>query len=64
MALPLPERSGQNPIGVYIITNFFFGRKSVVFALASEGKNGNATDAPVVVMNCLRENFIKYYVIM
>ena len=32
--------------------------------LAREGKNGNATVAPVVVMNCLRENFIIYYVIM
>jgi hypothetical protein len=46
------------------MTSFLLERRLVVLLSAMDGKKGNATEAPAVVMNCLRENFIKYYVIM
>jgi hypothetical protein len=51
---------------MYIITSFLFGKRAFADAPEREGRKGRARVAPLVEMNCLRDNFMtrlkKYYI--
>jgi hypothetical protein len=43
---------------MYIMTNFLFGNRGLGPAPEREGRKGRATVAPLLEMNCLRDNFM------
>jgi hypothetical protein len=51
---------------MYIITNFLLGKSAFADAPERDGKKGRTRVAPLVEMNCLRDNFMtrlrKHYI--